>query len=207
MKIPLKRSVIITKNKFCKKCKAWKNRSDFVNDKNRKDGKYPECKNCKNSPKDIVVSERITKFCNSCKINHPENEFSSDKRVKSGLQGSCRESRKTINTQEKSRVRSAEYHHKNYKDILYRAKHLYRGARDRAVRRNMEFSLDLNKIFEILKTGTCERSKILFDFERSEKERRNPFAPSIDRIDSFKGYTSDNLKAHKRLKDLLNAKL
>lgn len=35
--------------KFCSKCKQNKSFDEFPNDKNRMDGKYPYCKNCRNT--------------------------------------------------------------------------------------------------------------------------------------------------------------
>jgi len=51
-----------------------------------------------------------------------------------------------------------------------------------------EFDLTTAWAIDILKIGVCQVTKIPFDFSGI----RSPFIPSIDRIDSTKGYTTDN---------------
>lgn len=55
-------------------------------------------------------------------------------------------------------------------------------------RTDREFNLTTDWAIDILKTGLCQVTKIQFDFSGI----RTPFIPSIDRIDSSKGYTKDN---------------
>lgn len=54
----------------------------------------------------------------------------------------------------------------------------------------MECSLTIEWIKGKLLAGVCEVTGIAFEFERNG----NPFFPSIDRIDSSKGYTPDNCR-------------
>ena len=55
----------------------------------------------------------------------------------------------------------------------------------------MECSITLEWVEQKLLAGVCEVTGIAFEFERNG----NPFFPSIDRIDSDKGYTPDNCRA------------
>jgi len=62
----------------------------------------------------------------------------------------------------------------------------------RAKRKDIDFNLDKEWIDSKLKKGVCEVTNIKFDF--SKKPFLNPYYPSIDRVDSSKGYTKDNCK-------------
>jgi len=42
--------------------------------------------------------------------------------------------------------------------------------------------------------GCCEITGIPFDFEPHKIYSKNPYSPSIDRIDSSKGYTKQNVR-------------
>ncbi len=70
-----------------------------------------------------------------------------------------------------------------------------RNARRRATLRGLEFEIT-NVVAQQLWArclGRCELTDIKFDFSESAHDRR-PFAPSIDRIDSGKGYTESNVR-------------
>lgn len=75
-----------------------------------------------------------------------------------------------------------------------RATFLFNSAKRSASKRNIEFTLSLERIQLGLMIGCCERTGIAFDFTPSKKTWRNPFAPSLDRIDSFKGYSDCNIQ-------------
>jgi len=66
---------------------------------------------------------------------------------------------------------------------------LYYGAKNRAEKKDIDFNLTKDWIIENLKPGVCQITGIPFKFKY---EGSNPYAPSIDRRDNFKGYTKDN---------------
>jgi hypothetical protein len=66
------------------------------------------------------------------------------------------------------------------------------GARNRAKQKGMEF--DLTKEWVKARSEKCELSGLPFRPEYDGVHNRNPFAPSVDRIDSSKGYTQDNCR-------------
>jgi hypothetical protein len=55
--------------------------------------------------------------------------------------------------------------------------------------------LTFEDILPVLETGKCQLTGLPFDFSPSEITFRNLYAPSLDRIDSNKGYSVDNCVA------------
>lgn len=68
--------------------------------------------------------------------------------------------------------------------LIYRCK-------QRAKRDGFNFDLSKELILEKLKIGKCEATNIQIELTEFDY---NPYAPSIDRIDSTKGYTNDNIQ-------------
>lgn len=80
------------------------------------------------------------------------------------------------------------------------AKKLLRSARQRAKTRGIDFFLSVDDMGLLVNqaNGVCSVSKIPFDTSCRDsglkKFERNPYAPSIDRIDSTKGYFLENCR-------------
>lgn len=91
---------------------------------------------------------------------------------------------------EKSAERSAKY----YKSLNGRAMTLFKSG----LRRNLNFNeiidYDYLYILDKLKLGICEVTGIPFDFDKPTSTCKNPFSPSIDRIDSSLGYCKSNIR-------------
>lgn len=81
---------------------------------------------------------------------------------------------------------------KSLNTIYGRMYSLFDAARTRARNKKLSFEIDLDFLLKKFETkeGRCELSGIEFDL----KGKRNPFGLSIDRIDSGKGYTKDNVR-------------
>lgn len=75
-----------------------------------------------------------------------------------------------------------------------RAYEMMIAARGRAAAYGMEFNLETWDLELRLQRMTCEATGLPLDLERSGKTNYNPWAPSIDRKDSTKGYTFDNVQ-------------
>ncbi len=72
---------------------------------------------------------------------------------------------------------------------------LISAARLRAKQNNLEFELDLEWLVKKVKHGRCEVSNLKFTFDPPKRGyHHNPYAPSLDRHDSKKGYTKANTK-------------
>lgn len=94
----------------------------------------------------------------------------------------------------------AQYGHR-LKDFTFRGmptwvREMYRITERNATRRNIPFNLTRQEFREIVERseGRCMMTGIKFEFEPYEGSCRRPFAPSLDRIDSSKGYSVDNCR-------------
>ena len=87
---------------------------------------------------------------------------------------------------------------KNYGKQYYRdnrSKALILQAKYRASRNGAECTIDETWLENKLKQGHCELTGLPFDFEPSLNTKNNPYAPSIDRVDSAnKNYTPENCR-------------
>jgi hypothetical protein len=79
-----------------------------------------------------------------------------------------------------------------------RASKLLGAAKVRAKKRGLEFDLTHGWLKAVLEEGACQVTGLPFDFTtnvgRSMGVRVAPFAPSLDRVDSSKGYVFDNVR-------------
>lgn len=130
-----------------------------------------------------------TSWCKDCTKAYNRDRYK-DPSVKS----------KRKEREEKLKVTDPEYKSKR-KTI---GKKFYESTRGRALtllksagRRSHKFSeimdVDYNFIKQRLDLGVCEVTGIHFDFTSGENHK-NAYSPSIDRIDSKRGYTKDNTR-------------
>ena len=95
---------------------------------------------------------------------------------------------------EKTKDRWKLYHQSFLKTAAGRACLLLTGARARAKRGGLEVTLTNEWVRERLEKGVCEMSGIPFHSGPKERNTTSPYSPSIDRIDSSKGYTPENCR-------------
>lgn len=155
------------------------------------------------------------KTCSKCKKPFPATSefFGAEKQHKDGFNSWCRlcrnkqsreYRRNNLEYREKENQRRSD-HYKNdpeYREKIDRQsrewkknnpdKFLFQCTRNRARRAQLEFDLTLNWFQERFNKGTCEATGFKFISNTDKKHARNPFIPSVDRIDSTKGYTMDN---------------
>jgi hypothetical protein len=76
-----------------------------------------------------------------------------------------------------------------------RSYYLWKRAKHRAESLRREFTVTAEQIKGlILFTTHCPHTGVALNFEPAKGFKRNPWGPSIDRIDSAKGYTLDNIE-------------
>jgi hypothetical protein len=70
------------------------------------------------------------------------------------------------------------------------------GARERSKKRGMPCHLSRQDILDLVEraAGRCELTGVLFHQPVNRTSRRNPWAPTIDRIDSSKPYSKENCR-------------
>ena len=78
-------------------------------------------------------------------------------------------------------------------DLDSRVRHILMVARYRARLKGLPFDLDADDIIRRVRAGQCEVTGLPFRLDVVGNDR-NPFMPSIDRIDSRLGYTADNVQ-------------
>lgn len=70
---------------------------------------------------------------------------------------------------------------------------MWNGARQRARKAGLEFTLPLESVTFRMARGKCEVTGLPFSTELGKgKGNSHPFSPSLDRIDPSKGYTTEN---------------
>ena len=90
-----------------------------------------------------------------------------------------------------SRTRYAE----SWDAPRWRAGRMLASAKKRAKVAGLEFSLTTDDVLWPILFGKCQATGLPFDLSRSRGgHRAHPFAPSIDRVDSSKGYTKNNVQ-------------
>jgi hypothetical protein len=139
-----------------------------------------------------------TKVCGNCKKSLPLFDFTVNKAAKDGLQYKCRSCDNLYQIKRRSKNREAmvEYH-KNYRarnkdNLSFRLQALLNASRQRAVLKGREHSITIEDLKELYpKDGKCP--VFGFDLEFGNAGFRET-SPSVDRIDSTKGYTRDNIQ-------------
>lgn len=150
--------------------------------------------------------------------------FNKDSTDSYGFQKSCKECQKKKSAEYRKKnkeyfdKKNKEHYNKGdnkkryekYRDNFLRKKaeydtslrgkmyNLLEAARSRAKRKNIDIDIDIEFLLELYEKqkGRCALTNIEFTFERNSNGVKNflPYNPSIDRIDSKKGYTKDNVR-------------
>lgn len=149
----------------CKNCK--KELPSYCYYFNQQGGRNHSCKEC--------IKEKNCK-----KYNNPEEKEKRKLRSKEYLSD-------PVNV-----LKNKERGSKFYNSIRGRALTLLKSAQRRASKFSEPIDIDLDFILSKLNLGICDVTGIYFDFESPTETVKNPYAPSIDRKDSTKGYTKEN---------------
>ena len=141
---------------------------------------------------------KTLKVCNECKCEKPLTEFTKNKASPDGLQYKCRpcdvayQAKRRADNPQKRRAYEKQYLNNKRQDFEFRLIMLLNASKQRARNKNREHTITVNDIKEIYpKDGCCPIFGMKLEFN-SAGFREN--SPSIDRIDSTKGYTPDNIQ-------------
>lgn len=139
-----------------------------------------------------------TKVCKVCEKALPLFNFSINRSSKDGLQYRCRNCDNQYQKERRNKNREAmvEYHKKyrarNRDNLNFRLQALLNASRQRAALKGREHSITIEDLKELYpKDGKCP--VFGFELEFGDSGFRET-SPSIDRIDSTKGYTRDNIQ-------------
>jgi len=111
------------------------------------------------------------KTCNKCQISKPLSEFSKNKLRKDGLQWWCKDCKKSHDAN-------------RLLDSKSRSAFLFNAAKQRANRFGGTLSITPEWIEAKIIFGKCELTGLPFNLQPTLKNHVNPYAPSLDRIDS-----------------------
>lgn len=190
--------------KVCTKCKTEKVPSEFYGDKKRKDGKSPWCKTCsfaknrQNADRPEVkarVAMKARERRSDPAFRERENARIRELRASNKkFKDAQREYWREFYTDPVNRLVRKERHRNRREDVRVRAQALLSAAKNRD--RNCTVTLD--HVLAGIERGHCPVTGIVFDLT-SEHQRvtgrsRNPYSPSIDRIDCRLGYTNENTR-------------
>jgi len=156
--------------KRCKKCGDEKSLSEFHNDCRRPDGKYPNCK--------------------ECHYAYMRNRYVTNPNVKS-QRLAIYDRRKNDPDFIAAAKRRSEKH---FQSIEGRARSLLRSA----MRSPDGCTIDLSFIIRGIERGYCPITRIKFDLTNGHQKisgrAKNPYAPSLDRINPKGSYSPDNVR-------------
>ena len=154
------------------------------------------------------------KICTSCNESLPISEFYKQKRGKFGVNSKCKSCSRIYdeNHRKNNLEKYAKYqqnHRNQNKDynkndslrteqyvltIKGRATRLYGSAKNRAKNKGWKFNITPDFIYQKLLPLKCEVTNLNLSLEKELIYKANALAPSLDRIDSSKGYTLDNVQ-------------
>lgn len=162
----------MTDTKTCTKCETVKPLTDFHRSVRRD---RPSGKGFKHFS-----------FCKDCFNRHSRDRYHSGVKYK--------ETRQKYNRSDRGREVLEKAGIKHYESIRGRACNLLNGAKRREHKWPI-FDIDRDFIESKLIVGTCEVTGLPFDMKpMGNASRKNPFAPSLDRIDNTKGYVRSNVR-------------
>jgi hypothetical protein len=122
------------------------------------------------------------KQCSKCKETKDLSQFDKNTTKKDGVQSFCSQCMKIYEAERRKTPRGRAF------CLMSDAK------KADARKQKFEINISADWIEEKLKKGTCELTGLPFDFSPSKNTYLNKYAPSLDRIDSDKGYTKDNVR-------------
>lgn len=139
-----------------------------------------------------------TKQCNRCLVDKHLSDFSKNSKAKDGLQYRCRACDLAYQNERRVKNRDSltqyyrDYQKERRKNFDYRLQMLVNASKQRARLNQREHSISVEDVKAIYPPdGRCPIFGVTLAFN---KAGFRDDSPSIDRIDSSKGYTRDNIQ-------------
>lgn len=139
------------------------------------------------------------KYCPKCNLNLPSDKFHKNRSTATGLAHWCKECRliwdREHKTDPRRRLMFQRANIKRRENPLTRSKMVWRTARVHAKVKGADFRLSFERVRDAILNGVCERTGVAFDlgFPKT-KSVKNPFAPSVDKIDPHGIYEDGNVQ-------------
>ena len=141
---------------------------------------------------------KTSKVCCHCKKDKPFSDYTKNRSSKDGLQYRCRpcdliyQTKRRAENYTESLEYSRNYQRNRRQNYDYRLQMLINSSKQRAKNKNREHSITVEDIKAIYPTdGCCPIFGMKLEFNQAGFRENSP---SIDRIDSTKGYTRDNIQ-------------
>ena len=148
--------------------------------------------------KELLKKCETVKVCNRCKNLKDLFTFSINKASKDGLQDRCKECDKAYQKQRRSENKESfleygrNYQAKRRQDFEYLLQMLLNASKQRALLKNREHSITVDDLIALWPVdGNCPVFGFPLQFNSGGFRETSP---SVDRIDSTKGYTLDNIQ-------------
>ena len=176
--------------KTCIQCNLKKTKSEFNKNKNCNDGYMETCKSCRknNRRKNTYEVNVLEKKCSKCEIIKNKIFFYKNKYNIDGLQSQCKECHK---------IKHKKYLENNGIDTYFII--LYKDLVNNAKKRKIDIEISKKDIINLynIQNGLCSITNIKMTYDKSEKKYTrlyNIHNISVDRINSKKAYTIDNIQ-------------
>jgi hypothetical protein len=132
-----------------------------------------------------------TKACSKCSLVKPLTFFHRSQKAKDGRKAACKACENKRNQSYNKRAFS-----RNANPVASRIAKMLSAAKHRAKTKGWEFDLDSDFLYSLV-TDCCPVTGAPFHWKTNygagEQGNPHPHAPSLDRIDSSRGYTKDNV--------------
>ncbi len=141
---------------------------------------------------------KTSKVCGHCKVDKPLTDYTKNNAAGDGLQSKCRpcdvayQAKRRVENPQKRRDYEKQYLNNKRQDFDFRLNMLLNASKQRARNKNREHTITVEDIKAIYPTdGCCPIFGMKLEFNTAGFRENSP---SIDRIDSTKGYTPDNIQ-------------
>ena len=141
---------------------------------------------------------KTSKVCGHCKIDKPLTDYTKNNAAGDGLQYKCRtcdlayQAKRRAENYEEDLEYSRTYQRNRRKNFDYRLQMLINASKQRAKNKDREHTITVEDVKAIYpKDGCCPIFGMKLEFNTAGFRETSP---SIDRIDSTKGYTPDNIQ-------------